>query len=312
MLPVRLCDVTDQQALLATTTTDVKVLIADKVAELVAAGNPQPTVGLVPTMGALHEGHGALFEQARSENDLVVASVFVNPLQFDQPEDFEHYPRNLDADLAQVTSFGVDIVFAPSTEHMYPGYPDAPQIRVSAGHMGRMFEGASRPGHFDGVCTVVAKLWNILLPPAPAVFRSYFGQKDAQQLAIVTRMAQDLNIDVDIRPVKLVRAPSGLALSSRNVRLDDHGMEKALGLSQALHYLADQATRGERLDVSAARDIIRAHENVELDYLEIVDPATLQPLSAEQLAAPLDQEALALVAAWVPPVRLIDNMLLAP
>src|SRR5690606_38415682 len=129
---------------------------------------------------------------------------------------------------------------------------------------------------------------------------------------IVTRMAQDLNIDVAIRPVALVRAPSGLALSSRNVRLDDHGMEKALGLSQALHYLAEQATRGERLDVSAARDIIRSHENVELDYLEIVDPATLQPLTAQQLENPLEHEALALVAAWVPPVRLIDNMLLAP
>lgn len=303
---------TDQQAHLATTTAAAKTLIAEKVAELVAAGNARPTVGLVPTMGALHDGHGALFEQARAENDLVIASVFVNPLQFDRDEDYEHYPRTLDADLALVTRYGGDIVFAPTTEHMYPGYPDAPQIRVSAGHMGRMFEGASRPGHFDGVCTVVAKLWNILLPGAPAVFRSYFGQKDAQQLAIVTRMAQDLNLDVEIRPVELVRAPSGLALSSRNGRLDDHGMEKALGLSQALHYLAGQVAKGEHLDIAAARDIIRAQEHVELDYLEIVDPATLEPLSAEVLKAPLDQEALALVAAWVPPVRLIDNMLLAP
>lgn len=303
---------TDQQALLATTTQHVKQLIAARVAALTAAGNARPTVGLVPTMGALHDGHGALFEQARAENDIVVASIFVNPLQFDQPEDFEHYPRTLDADLALVTRFGGDIVFAPATEHMYPGYPDAPQISVTAGAMGRVFEGASRPGHFDGVCTVVAKLWNILLPPAPAVFRSYFGEKDAQQLAIVTRMAQDLNIDVEIRPVALVRAPSGLALSSRNVRLDDHGMERALGLSQALHYLADQVTRGERLDIAAARDIIRAQENVELDYLEIVDPGTLIPLAEAELAAPLTREALALVAAWVPPVRLIDNMLLAP
>ena len=194
---------TDQQALLATTTTDVKILIADKVAELIAAGNPNPTVGLVPTMGALHDGHGALFKQARAENDLVIASIFVNPLQFDQPEDFEHYPRTLDADLELVTRYGGDIVFAPATEHMYPGFPDAPQIRVSAGQMGRVLK--VPPGRpLDGVCTVVAKLWNILMPPAPAVFRSYFGQKDAQQLAIVTRMAQDLNIDVEIRPVSLV------------------------------------------------------------------------------------------------------------
>ena len=312
MLVTRLCDVTDQQALLATTTDAAKTLIDQKVAELIEAGNPRPTVGLVPTMGALHDGHAALFEQARAENDLVLASVFVNPLQFDQPEVYVHYPRSLTADIELISAYGGDIVFAPSTEHMYPGYPDGPQIKVSAGDMGRMFEGASRPGHFDGVCTVVAKLWNILLPPAPAVFRSYFGQKDAQQLAIVSRLAKDLNIPVEIRPVELVRAPSGLALSSRNVRLDDHGMENALGLSKALHYLADQVTRGERLDISAARDIIRTQENVDLDYLEIVDPETLIPLSDEQLAAPLEHEALALVAAWVPPVRLIDNMLLAP
>ena len=301
-----------EQAQLATTATAAKTQIADKVAELIAAGNPAPTVVLVPTMGALHEGHGALFEQARAENDLVVASVFVNPLQFDRDEDYAHYPRDLDADLELVTRYGGEIVFAPDTQHMYPGYPDAPQIRVSAGQMGRVFEGASRPGHFDGVCTVVAKLWNILMPPAPARLRSYFGQKDAQQLAIVTRLAADLNIGVEIRPVDLVRAPSGLALSSRNVRLNDHGMEKALGLSQALHYLADQVSNGERVDIHAARDIIRSHEHVELDYLEIVDPATLTPLSAQALARPLTQDALALVAARVPPVRLIDNMLLAP
>src|SRR5699024_4617285 len=297
---------------LATTATAAKTQIADKVAELIAAGNPSPTVGLVPTMGALHEGHGALFEQARAENDLVVASVFVNPLQFDRDEDYAHYPRDLDADLELVTRYGGAIVFAPDTQRMSHGYPDAPQIRVSAGQMGRVFEGASRPGHFDGVCTVVAKLWNILMPPAPARLRSYFGQKDAQQLAIVTRLAADLNIGVEIRPVDLVRAPSGLALSSRNVPLNDHGMEKALGLAQALHYLADQVSNGERVDIHAARDIIRSHEHVELDYLEIVDPATLTPLSAQALARPLTQDALALVAARVPPVRLIDNMLLAP
>lgn len=303
---------TDQQAQLVTTTQAARDLIAATVADLIAAGNPTPTVGLVPTMGALHDGHGALFEQARAENDVVIASIFVNPLQFEREDDFQNYPSTLDADVELVTRYGGDIVFAPDTQHMYPGYPDAPQIRVSAGQMGRMFEGASRPGHFDGVCTVVAKLWNILIPPAPAQLRSYFGQKDAQQLAIVTRMAQDLDIDVAIRAVDLVRAPSGLALSSRNVRLDDHGMENALGLSKALHYLADQAAAGARLDIEAARDIIRAQQNVELDYLEIVDPATLEPLSPDQLATPLVREALALVAAWVPPVRLIDNMLLAP
>src|SRR5699024_8189127 len=144
------------------------------------------------------------------------------------------------------------------------------------------------------------------------VFCSYFGQKDAQQLAIVTRMAQDLNNDFEIRPVDMVRAPYGLAISSRNVRLDDFYMEKVLGISKALQFKNKQSAEHQCLDITAARDIIRAQEHVELDYLEIVDPATLAPLPDEVLASPLDHEALALVAAWVPPVRLIDNMMLVP
>src|SRR5699024_4760285 len=165
------------------TVDTVRPMIAQQVAALQAAGNPAPKIGLVPTMGALHDGHGALFEQARAENDVVVASVFVNPLQFDRQEDYEQYPRTLVADLELVTRDGRDIVFPPDTQQMYPGYPDAPHIRASAGAMGRVFEGAYRPRHFGGVCTVVAKLWNLLLPPPPAVLRSYFGRKDAQQLA---------------------------------------------------------------------------------------------------------------------------------
>lgn len=275
-----------------------------------------PRVGLVPTMGALHAGHGALLAQAREENDVVVVSVFVNPLQFEDPDDFAHYPRTLNEDVALIAEHVPDrpvIVFAPDTAEMYPGYRafgDVPQITVSSGSMGTVFEGASRPGHFDGVCTVVTKLWNILMPPAPATLRSYFGRKDAQQLAILTRTAADLNIPVEIRPVDLVRAPSGLALSSRNRRLDDHGMDKALILSAALSTLREQAVSGEPIDVHTARKMIDDDATVTLDYLEVVDPATLVPLSAAELRAPLSRDALALVAAVVPPVRLIDNMVL--
>lgn len=287
--------------------------VAEARAALAAATGQR--VGLVPTMGALHAGHGALLAQARAENDIVVVSVFVNPLQFEDRGDYENYPRTLHEDVALIAEHVPDrpvIVFAPETTEMYPGFRefgDAPQITVSSGTMGTVFEGASRPGHFDGVCTVVAKLWNVLMPPG-GTLRSYFGRKDAQQLAILTRTAADLNIPVEICPVDLVRAPSGLALSSRNRRLDDHGMDSALILSAALSTLREQALDGEAIDVHSARKMIDDDATVVLDYLEVVDPATLVPLSAAELRAPLRRDALALVAAVVPPVRLIDNMVL--
>lgn len=295
------------------TVDSVRNAIAQRVQELVSQGNARPKVGLVPTMGALHDGHAALLDKARSENDVVVVSVFVNPLQFNDPVDYENYPRQLEADTQLVGAHGADLVFAPAVETMYPGYfseDNAPQITVSAGHMGTMFEGASRPGHFDGVCTVVTKLWTIHMPPAPATLHSYFGQKDAQQLAILRRTASDLNIPVDIRPVGLVRAPSGLALSSRNMRLDDAGMSSALALSQALHLLRWQAEKGRPLNIDSAQQMIDEDKSITLDYLEVVDPTTLMPLDEDTLAKPLKQEALALVAAYISPVRLIDNMVL--
>lgn len=298
---------------ITTTKAEFRAALTARVAQAMQDGIEAPTVGLVPTMGALHGGHAALARQARAENDIVVASIFVNPLQFGDPADLENYPRTLEADADLLGAEGCDLVFAPSVEEMYPGYPDAPIIRVSSGRMGTMLEGASRPGHFDGVCTVVVKLWSLALPvgaPAPARLRSYFGQKDAQQLAILRRTAQDLDLPVEIRPVVLVRSPEGLALSSRNTRLDSAGLDAALVLSRALQSLRDAAEAGRPLDVKAARRIIEAEPLASLDYLEVVDHDTLEPLTADQLTAPLQREALALVAATVQPVRLIDNMIL--
>lgn len=296
---------------LVTTKSELREAIAAAVAAAAErTGSGEVTVGLVPTMGALHGGHAALVRRAREENDVVVSSIFVNPLQFGDPDDLVNYPRTLDADLDLLGACGCEIAFAPSVEEMYPGYPDAPVVSVSSGRMGEILEGASRPGHFDGVCTVVVKLWSLMMPPGPAVLRSYFGQKDAQQLAILTHTAADLDIPVDVRGVDIVRSPEGLALSSRNTRLDEAGLTSALSLSQALRTLEASAKGGEPLDVAAAARIIEETPSVDLDHLIVVDRESLEELDAETLAKPLERDALALVAAHVPPVRLIDNMVL--
>ena len=255
------------------------------------------TVGLVPTMGALHSGHEALFTAA-ADNSVVAASIFVNPLQFDDLEDYENYPRTLDADVEVLEQAGVDLVFAPSVEEMYPGFPDGPLIRVSSGRMGRVLEGASRPGHFDGVATVVAKLFTIF--STGAELRAYFGQKDAQQLMIIRRMVADMDFDVQIEPVPTKRSLKGLAMSSRNQRMTEDEAETALVLSRVLTAIAQRAEAGEDLRLESLRDEVSAEDGVELDYLAVVDPATLE--ESEELPA------LALIAATVGPVRLIDNM----
>ncbi|WP_146359532.1 pantoate--beta-alanine ligase [Arthrobacter yangruifuii] len=274
-----------------------------------AAGNPSrvPTLALVPTMGALHEGHASLMGAARADNDVVTASVFVNPLQFDDPADLERYPRTLDADLELLGRAGVDLVFAPSEEEMYPG--GAPLVRVSAGAMGTRWEGAVRPGHFDGVLTVVAKLFHLAAPAVPARFRAYFGQKDAQQVALIRRMVSDLSFNLEVVGVPIVRAADGLAESSRNRFLDAGQRQAALVLSRALQLLKDRAAAGEPLDLPAAVELVSAQPGVELDYFEVVDPQTLEPLP-EDAGQPLAGPALALLAARVGPVRLIDNALL--
>ncbi|MER1997265.1 MAG: pantoate--beta-alanine ligase [Arthrobacter sp.] len=286
---------------MATTPAELSKAITEL---LEATGKDRPALGLVPTMGALHSGHASLAEAARADNDVVVASIFVNPLQFDDPADLARYPRTLEADLELLGRAGVDLVFAPSEETMYPG--GQPLVRVSSGSLGTRFEGASRPGHFDGVLTVVAKLFHCVQPAVPAEFRAYFGQKDAQQVALIRRMAVDLNFPVQIYPVPIVRAADGLAESSRNVFLNPEDRTRALVLSRALARLQERAAAHRPLDAPEAAALIEATPGVELDYLEVVDPLTLEPVpsgAGDVLAGP----ALALVAARVAGIRLIDN-----
>lgn len=252
---------------------------------------PTGEVGLVPTMGALHHGHGELVRRARLENDTVVVSIFVNPLQFTdlgECDDYRNYPRDLTADVALLTSLGVDAVFAPSVEEMYPG--GLPEIWVRTGDMGSRLEGASRPGHFDGVATVVTKLFLLVRPQ-----RAYFGEKDAQQLAIIQRLVADLNLDVEIRPVPIIRGADGLAESSRNQHLTPATRAQALALPRALEALRAGAP------LAQVRAELAAAEGVDLDHLEVVDPATLLPVDAPSPGN------LAVAAIHVGGTRLIDN-----
>jgi pantoate--beta-alanine ligase len=249
------------------------------------------TTAVVMTMGALHEGHHALMRAARQEADHLVVTIFVNPLQFGPNEDFDRYPRTLDADLAACRAEGADVVFAPDREEMYPG--GEPRVRVSAGPLGEILEGAVRPGHFDGVLTVVCKL--LLLTRAD---RAYFGEKDYQQLTLIRRMVRDLEIPVEIRGVPTVREPDGLALSSRNRYLSAGERRTALALSRALREGAAQADPDSAL--SAAHKILAESTGIALDYLALTDP-DLAPALAEGSAR-------LLVAARVGATRLIDNV----
>ena len=268
--------------------------------------------GLVPTMGALHTGHAALARTAVEQNDVVVASIFVNPLQFGEAADLERYPRTLDADMALLDAEGVDLVFAPSVDEVYPG--GEPLVRVTSGPLGEKWEGASRPGHFDGALTVVAKLLHYGLPGGPAVdggaaaYRAYFGQKDAQQLALVKRMVADLSFPVDIVAVPTVRNAEGLALSSRNRFLSEEEQEAALVLSRALRLLESRALANEPLELDSAVALVESQPLVKLDYFDVVDPRTLEPLAENCKDTPFRGEGLAIIAAKVGPVRLIDNV----
>jgi pantoate--beta-alanine ligase len=247
--------------------------------------------GVVMTMGALHEGHRQLMRTAREQNDHVLVTIFVNPLQFGPNEDFARYPRTLDADLDICRAEGVDLVFAPDRDEMYPG--GKPQVRVQAGPLGTILEGASRPGHFDGVLTVVAKL--LLLTGAG---RAYFGEKDFQQLTLVKRMVRDLEIPAEIVGVPTIREPDGLALSSRNRFLTAEQREAALTLSRALR---EGATRTDAESAhAAALKILQDSTGVDLDYLAVTG-ADLGP-------APTDGPGRMLVAARVGTTRLIDNV----
>jgi len=248
-------------------------------------------------MGALHEGHGRLIDEARAASASVAVSVFVNPIQFNQSEDYADYPRPLEADLAFCAARGVDVVFAPPVEQMYP-QPQATFVELGpvADHM----EGRFRPGHFRGVATVVLKLFQIVQPD-----RAYFGEKDAQQLAVIRRMALDLNLPVEIAGVPTVREPDGLALSSRNRHLSAEERAIAPRLYQALlaaeRSIAAGETRAEAVK-RAARDVLPDEPGMRLEYLEIADDAEMQPVAS--IAGPVRVAA----AVWVGRTRLIDNI----
>jgi pantoate--beta-alanine ligase len=262
------------------------------------AGSGPRLVALVPTMGALHWGHAALMARARREvgpDAPVVASVFVNPLQFAPGEDLDRYPRTLDADLELCAEQGVDVVFAPSADEVYPG--GDPQVTVAPGPLGEVLEGASRPTHFAGVLTVVAKLFGLVRPDV-----AVFGQKDYQQLALVRRMVSDLCLGLEVVGAETVREPDGLALSSRNRFLDPAQREQALALSRALFAGRDAAAWGADAVLLAARAELEHAEGVSLDYLSLTAP-DLGP-------APTAGEARLLVAAGVGSTRLIDNVAL--
>ena len=258
-------------------------------------------VGFVPTMGALHEGHASLLRVARERvtDGPVVASIFVNPLQFGPAEDLDRYPRTLDTDLKLCEREGVDIVFAPAVEEVYPGWPAQPQVTVEPGPLARVLEGEVRPGHFAGVLTVVAKLFGLVRPDL-----AVFGQKDYQQLVLVRRMVDDLCLGVDVVGAETVREPDGLALSSRNRYLDDEQRRQAAVLNRSLRAAQQAAAYGPGPALAAAQDLLHGAPGVDLDYLRITSPE-LGELPAD---APAGTEARILVAARLGTTRLIDNL----
>jgi len=257
------------------------------------------SLGLVPTMGALHDGHLALVKQARRTNDRVCVSIFVNPTQFRPNEDLSSYPRNTEHDLELLTAEGVEFVFMPSTEEMYP---EGFETTVDLGPITERLEGAARPGHFRGVATVVLKLLNIVQPA-----RAYFGRKDAQQLVVIRKMVRDLDLGVEIVSVDTVRQPDGLALSSRNINLSAEEREAAPVLWNALSLAREMWTRGAR-DGDAfrtrVREFIEGEALARLDYVSVADPATLQEI--ERIQGPT----LVSLAVRFGRTRLIDNVTL--
>lgn len=254
------------------------------------------TVGVTMTMGALHSGHAELIKQAREQVDHVIVTIFLNPLQFAQGEDLSRYPRTFESDVEICREYGAQLVFAPSPDVVYP--EGEPGIRVAAGPLGSVLEGASRPGHFDGVLTVVAKLLHLTQPD-----KAFFGQKDAQQLLLIRRMVRDLDFPVEIVPVATVREGDGLALSSRNTYLSDADRDVALSLSTALKAGAAMAETGPAAIRRAARDVLVREPLAIVDYLVLVHPTTL-----EQVPEWYRGPALLAVAAKVGTTRLIDNL----
>ena len=258
-------------------------------------------LGLVPTMGALHEGHLSLVRAAKAQCDVVAVSIFVNPAQFGPTEDLSKYPRQFDQDCQLLEKEGIDILFAPSVDEIYP---DGAVTWVWVEGLSEKLDGRSRPGHFRGVTTIVAKLFNIIEPGA-----AFFGQKDAAQLAVIRRMVEDLNFPVEIVACPIVRESDGLAMSSRNAYLNREERGRALVLQRSLQQVQRDFQGGERTGaklISAAKEVFAREPQVVLDYLEIVDPDTLDPIER------ISRETLVAVAAYIGSTRLIDNTVLNP
>lgn len=266
------------------------------------------TVGLVPTMGFLHEGHASLMSRARHVNNLVVLSIFVNPIQFGPGEDYETYPRNEEQDLALAERKGVDIVFIPTVEEMYPT-PTKTTIRVS--EVTQLLCGASRPGHFDGVTTVVSKLFHIVQPD-----QAYFGLKDAQQVAVLQQMVRDLNMNIEIVPCPIIREADGLALSSRNVYLSSEEREQALVLSRSLHEVMNDLNNGMAVKGSEVQKklvtLIGTSPIAVIDYVEVLTFPELNRVNEDTLLTDITGQLIMAVAVKFGKTRLIDNMLFTP
>ncbi len=259
------------------------------------------SLGLVPTMGALHAGHLSLVSAARADCDVVTASIFVNPTQFGPNEDYEAYPRDFEDDCRKLQAAGVNLLFAPSAEDMYP---PGNTTFVDPGDIGTRLDGASRPGHFRGVATIVSRLFHIVGPD-----RAYFGQKDSAQVAVLRHMVRDLNFPVHLVICPIFREPDGLAMSSRNRYLSTEQRSRALILSRALRAAEELARDGETSAATlcnAMLSVVSADPEVRLDYAEIVDPDSLLPV------VDTTSGALVAIAAWVGPTRLIDNLVLKP
>lgn len=261
------------------------------------------SVGFVPTMGYLHEGHLSLIRRARAENDVVVVSIFVNPAQFGPREDYERYPRDETRDLALLEKEGVEKAFLPTVEEMYPPQFDA-WVEVKE-PVAQRLEEASRPGYFRGVTTIVARLFDIVRPE-----RAYFGEKDAQQLRVVRRLVSDMSLPVEVVGCPTVREKDGLAVSSRNVYLSTEGRQAAIALPRALELaralVIGRGLRDAELVREGLQDHLRRESQVEIDYVSVADAETLEELSV------IDRPALVLLAAWVGGTRLIDNVALMP
>jgi pantoate--beta-alanine ligase len=263
-------------------------------------------LALVPTMGALHEGHLSLVRAAKAQCDAVAVSIFVNPTQFGPTEDLSKYPRPFDRDRRLLEKEGVDILFAPPVEEIYPRgqAPDGKVTWVWVEGLSEKLDGRSRPGHFRGVTTIVSKLFHIVEPEA-----AFFGQKDAAQLAVIRRMVRDLNFAVEIVACPIVREADGLAMSSRNAYLNREERSRALVLQRSLQEVRLQFDAGERIAaklISAAKEVFAREPQIALDYFEVVDPDTLDPVER------ITQETLVAVAAYVGTTRLIDNLVLNP